>query len=328
MAHLIKDFFGKKPPITKQDLEQFLKSAEESVRLEFKEVKVQQKESIKEQILKSIVGFLNSAEGEGLLIVGVSNKKEVKGVPRPHLNKEKIRNWLRDGIGSVPRAITPPEYEIVEVSVGEDEYVYLIEVHKKDDVVYFSRESGCAYIRVGDSTNKLDLVQSLELIAKKSLAKPYIEFEVVDYAHYVRNNVVSLELQPVIKNLGTKPGLYLTIAVEFQGIKILKSDVKGNQRVLQNVISKVSDDAFQITVGFPPQTMPIYPSISGFRVNGNIAIKFIPISPVPKISVGCYEREVFSYAEYEMRPNVISIKGKIIQPSEWWIRPYTTLSSP
>jgi len=47
MTRLIEEFFGKKAPITRQDLEEFLRTSEESVRLEFKEVKLPQKESIK-----------------------------------------------------------------------------------------------------------------------------------------------------------------------------------------------------------------------------------------------------------------------------------------
>jgi len=319
MAHLIKDFFGKKPPITKQDLEQFLKSAEESVRLEFKEVKVQQKESIKEQILKSIVGFLNSAEGEGLLIVGVSNKKEVKGVPRPHLNKEKIRNWLRDGIGSVPRAITPPEYEIVEVSVGEDGYVYLIEVHKKDDVVYFSRESGCAYVRVGDSTNRLNLNESLDLVAKKSLAKPYIIFE-VEIVHRGDDGIV-LALHPELRNIGAKPALYVTIVIAVaSNSAIIEAYSRGG-------ITKLSDYTFQLTTGFPPFTAPSYPGVDGTFDNKEIRLKLKKGFNKIFVVVNCYEQEVKSTAIYSLLESDIMSNDKFeLSPYKPPIfHPYVTL---
>ena len=318
MARLIEEFFGKKAPITKQDLEKFLRNFEELVRLEFKEIRVQYKESIKEQILKSIVGFLNSAEGEGLLIVGVSDNKEIRGIIKAHLDKEKIRNWIRDGVGSVPRAIAPPEYDIMEVDVGEDKYVYLIEVHKKDDVVYFSRDSGCAYVRIGDSTNRLNLSESLELVAKKSLAKPYVIFEVIDIKQ-VSQDEIELTLKPIVRNIGSKPAFYMTAVIEVTGKGIL------NSWTVDQII-KVEDHIFQFTAGFAPLTIPAYPT-NELNIRGVIVLKLNPLlSSKLEIRVTCYEMEVMSRANYEveLRP---SMSGEIIEPTKKEFRPYITLSS-
>ncbi|MPW39920.1 hypothetical protein GBV73_09645 [Thermococcus sp. 101 C5] len=255
-------------------------------------------------MLKSIVGFLNSAEGEGLLIVGVSDRKEIAGIPKDHLNKEKIRNWIRDGISSVPRAVTPPEYDIIEVDVGEGKYVYLIEACRRDDVVYFSRESGCAYVRIGDSTNRLDLNESLELVAKKSLAKPYVVFK-CKITRDPSSPTINLAFEPIFRNIGSKPAFYVTAIIDITGKGILDSQAEEN-------IMKLKDHEFQVSAGFIPLSIPVYP-IDEVKKDARIILTVDPVmSRKIKIEVKCYEMEVMSQAYYEIELTP-DMEGKIIK---------------
>ena len=315
--NLIEEFFGKSDSITKEDLENFLKDTNEFILLEFKEIR--EPRQTKDLILKSLVGFLNSAEGKGVLIVGVSDDKQIKGVHRDHLDEQRIRNWIRDGIDSVPRAIVAPYFRIVKVKTGDDVYVHLIEVHKKDDVVYFSRESGCAYVRVGDSTKRLNLSESLELVAKKSLAKPYIIFE-VEIVHRGDDGIV-LALHPELRNIGAKPALYVTIVIAVaSNSAIIEAYSRGG-------ITKLSDYTFQLTTGFPPFTAPSYPGVDGTFDNKEIRLKLKKGFNKIFVVVNCYEQEVKSTAIYSLLESDIMSNDKFeLSPYKPPIfHPYVTL---
>jgi len=314
---LIVEFFEKKGGITRKDLEDFLKDANESVILEFKEIT--ERKNAKGLILKSLIGFLNSIEGQGLLIVGVSDDKQIRGVSPEYVNRQKIVNWIRDSISAIPPAVIPPYLDFVEIEAGEGKYVYLIEVKREDDVVYFSRESGCAYVRIGDSTKRLNLDEALELVAKKSFARPCIIFE-VEKVRETSEDVV-LMLHPKIRNVGAKPAFYVVALIDImQNPAVIETRVHS-----RNQLKKLSDYLFQLNAAFLPLSPPSYPGVDS-TFNDKIELKIKKGFNQIGLTCTCFEREVMSTAAYFLYEKDILSKDEFeLLPYKPIFRPYVTL---
>ncbi len=139
----------------------------------------------KENILKSIIGFLN-ANDNGLLILGVSTKNEVsdnvEGINKNILKQLKdeiaLEDFLKEKINSIPSYLDEFKLKSKIVEDSNGRIVVFIEVLNKSwDRIYYSGISQYAYIRKGKSSKKLHLQDTLKFIAERSYPQVYVSFD-------------------------------------------------------------------------------------------------------------------------------------------------------
>ena len=187
----------------------------ESPRLEFKAVSEDTAEGkLAELIMKSVVGFLNSDEGEGILILGIRGKEraeELACIPRKLLghNKDaaesKLRNWVFSYLASIPPMITPPRlivrvFDCRECGLGCSEgWITLVYVKRAFDALYYSKLDDAAYQRRGSETRRLSLEEALHVVSAKRQPIVIVLMELKK----VEENKVRLNL--LMRNIGSIP---------------------------------------------------------------------------------------------------------------------------
>ncbi len=145
----------------------------EGARIEFKETLAvdtytgDPKDAEKGQSLKEIAAFLNTGGGE--LLIGVSDKGEIKGIGRdlPHCNHknengliEKINQMVTERLQPLPHGLVQPR---VEPLPGGS--ICLVQVAPSATPVYLN---GDIYTREGNITKKLTTQQAAEWMQKRS----------------------------------------------------------------------------------------------------------------------------------------------------------------
>lgn len=131
--------------LTCMDVQNALAVLDESPVIEFKETFGNEKE-LKEGVLRSIVAFLNSKDGYGLLVLGVRDEKGEKRITgistklvkgrNPAEVEGHLRNIVFNGLKSHPSATAPPllhikVFECSECGLGKEGWLILIYVEKK-----------------------------------------------------------------------------------------------------------------------------------------------------------------------------------------------------
>ena len=250
------------------------------------------------KIISELVSFLNSGRGVGLLILGLGEKDSnitIKGV-KAFKNKEQIRSSIYDKICTIPSNIKTFKLEIIPVKYNNGN-IFLIEVGSNDlDCIYYSKVDNNVYIRQGDETKSLTLPNFLELISKKNHARIFLKFN-----QKPNNNIDSYMFDITYKNEGLEPGMYITSKFEFitadglnfsveslnmkkqmdSTVKLDGTDIIEDGNIVGTINSsklnietennssfvlrgsEISTTIFQCNVGYPPNTMPIYPSLDG-----------------------------------------------------------------
>jgi hypothetical protein len=139
----------------------------------------------KENILKSIIGFLN-ANDSGLLILGVSTADEVadkisgvdKNIIKQLKNEISLEDFLKDKINAIPSYLDEFKLETKIITKDNERIVVFIEVKNKSwDRIYYSGITQYAYIRKGKSTKRMPLQDTLKFIAERSYPQVYTKFE-------------------------------------------------------------------------------------------------------------------------------------------------------
>lgn len=151
----------------------------------------------KENIIKSIVGFLN-VNDNGLLILGVSTKDEVankitginKGVLKQLKTEISLEDFIKDKIKSIPSYLNEFKLETKIVQYTADRIVVFIEVQNKNwEHIYYSDITQYVYIRKGKSTKQMLLQDTLKLVAERSYPQVHICFDdVKGHNHHIKND--------------------------------------------------------------------------------------------------------------------------------------------
>lgn len=160
----------------------------ESSNIEFKEIYHNRntQDQIKENIIRSIVGFLNSSGGEGLLVLGIKTDNyekasEITGVDKNALRQLKtevtLESFIKGSIRSIPSFMN--EYKIVTKIIRYvNKNVLFIEVKNKNRYsIYYSKITDYIYIRKGQETKKLNIEDTLNLISSRNYPQIYIYLE-------------------------------------------------------------------------------------------------------------------------------------------------------
>ncbi|GAB4312712.1 MAG: hypothetical protein Kow0019_11770 [Methanobacteriaceae archaeon] len=205
---IVEKIFGKDiNSIDKKDLDNII-NIPESRSIEFKTIldidvslkPWQQKKEVinnKENILKSIVGFLN-VNDNGLLILGVSTEDEVavkvSGIHKDTLKQLKteisLEDFIKEKVKSIPSYLNEFKLETKIVEYTTDRIVVFIEVLNKNwEHVYYSDITQYVYIRKGKSTKQMHLQDTLKLIAERNYPQIHVSFdEIKGHNHHLKEN--------------------------------------------------------------------------------------------------------------------------------------------
>ncbi len=226
-------------------------------------------------IIKPIVGFLNSYEGFGNLYLGIDtggsgksrfldikpiNKKIIKG-------EDDLRDLIFNKLGVLPASPEKPKMEIkrIEFETGN---VFVIFIEKTNNYsVYYSRLTDYIYKRNSDVTNKLSLIENLQLIESKknprlSLKLIPKKYTPIDVGSTKKKNSTEITYDVKIINEGLEPSFFTTgmISIKFKGNN--KTKIKSTPSIWELTKSDDSLYKYQFYCGMPPQHMPIYPIIN------------------------------------------------------------------
>jgi len=271
--------------------------ASESTRLEFKSVKEGASENgLRELVLKSVVGFLNSDEGRGLLILGVEGKERAERlacIPRRLLGdrrevaESRLRNWVFSYLGSIPPALAPPRIFVKvfdcmkECGLSSDGWIAAVYAERSQDALYYSKIDEEAYIRRGSETRRLSLEEVVSTVEakRKPIAVVALELNKVEGS--------TLVLDVYIQNIGfsvaktiaavmslAKPLLLLEITPqETSSVSAKSVEETFNVTYVTDPIMKRSesdrDVSFQISI-VSPIFLPAFPLVP-YKV-GEIAL--------------------------------------------------------
>jgi len=181
---VVEMLFGKPfESLSCADIEGLVESGvSESTRLEFKSAKESASEDhLKELVLKSVVGFLNSDEGRGLLILGVEGKERAgrlvcipRGLlgDRREVSESRLRNWVFSYLGSIPPTIASPRifvkvFDCMECGLSSDGWIGVVYAERSQDALYYSKIDEGAYIRRGSETRRLSLEEVFSAVEAK-----------------------------------------------------------------------------------------------------------------------------------------------------------------
>lgn len=257
---LITALFGKTSDITKKDIEEKIikPRVKENLTLEYKEIinlGYTQKEG---QIIKPLIGFLNTTKGNGLLILGIRDKlpTEIKPIDQTLIkNEEQLRAIITSSIILVPRTREFPKLTIVSVPVNENSNLFLIEIETINEYyTYSSLTSGCVYLRRNDETLLLSLHETLELISKKRFPKVFVYFD--ERPIETENRVIFTSR---FKNEGLEPSRYVAALIQFFYEGNLDITLEGEDIQDVSEINLYSKKTYQVTAAYPPQLL-LYPN--------------------------------------------------------------------
>lgn len=201
----------------------------ESQYVEFKAFKKDQdykklEEHVRDTILRSIVGFLNSEAGEGILILGIEGKhyaEKITPIPYEALsinpdskNKRdvvyiKLSGWILNHIKCVPQA--PPGSSLnymvkvfdarQDCGLNENGFIALIHVKRTFEAVYYDDIYYEATIRENDRTRRLTPVEIVQLVERRSQPIPLLILVPIEVD--IEQRTITFDRR--IVNVGSKP---------------------------------------------------------------------------------------------------------------------------
>lgn len=128
--------------------------------------------SLVENVVKSLVGFMNSKTG-GIILIGVTNDAEIVGIDddlkaadtsKP--NKDGYELFLRNSINDSISASSISYYDIEFVHSQKGKVVCKIKIRASTRPMYFK---GAFYVRNGNQTRLLSTQEAVEYIADRWL---------------------------------------------------------------------------------------------------------------------------------------------------------------
>ena len=288
---LIEALFGKPlEVITCRDLVKFMESnITESNYLELKgcgEYTFRRKfdeNLLRQHIVRTVIAFLNSLRGEGILILGFHRKaSSYKFSPMPYISKKKdveiienkIRDWVLNDVRSIPYVGVPPLLSIKvfdaknECNLSEEGFIAIIYVKKLADAIYYDVKDGQAYIREGSRSRLLKIDEALELLEKKM--QPFI-FPILH--PLIINDSQILQLNLVLYNMGPKPADLGSVVIKIPkqitvrrqiDMELSKNDQVFSLEFINSDLAKIREDnnviVFHYIFAYPNQ-LPMFPGV-------------------------------------------------------------------
>lgn len=204
----------------------------------------------KNKIISEICAFLNSADGQGSLYLGIEAKNEsfteIKPVDQKIIRDEgHLRDIIKGNLGIFPKEFIFPTIDIKTITFlcGN---VYILAVKNLDStVVYYSKITDYIYQRHGKSTIRLSLKEQLSLIESKKIAKVFVRIRGKDICFY---------------NAGVIPAKEVTTIITILYEQSLKINISGQNVIKQD--NSVSEELiFQINIGNLNGNILIYPEL-------------------------------------------------------------------
>ena len=217
----ISALFGKPfEALTCREVCEKLEAIYESDRVEFKE-SFEKEEKLREELLRTVVGFLNTAERYGLIVLGASDPGR-PGERVRCLDKDKnlfkwdkagqveahIRDTILENLKTTPRAITPPHLGVrvfdcrSDCGLGRDGWLILVYIERISDAVYYSKIDNTAYTRRASTTQPLSLEETFALVESKR--KPIVILLLEPQISYTLDSTI-LDFTMWLRNIGYKP---------------------------------------------------------------------------------------------------------------------------
>jgi hypothetical protein len=236
---------------------------------------------LESHIIKPIIGFLNSIEGNGTLYLGINtndgkgirNKKFEKIVPvsrdiikNQHILEKMIFSKSGGNIGVYPSLSEEPNIYITEISF-ENGNVYVINVQRKySNSTFYSKITNKIYKRSNDDTYALNLQEQINFIESKKIAritvnshilntndKPILKFSYINKGNMLAKHIhnrMQIFSDPYITFETTIKTATGTINEKPTAESILNK----NNKLLNNYI-------YDFLAGYPPKTLYLYPNV-------------------------------------------------------------------
>lgn len=200
-----------------------------------KTAKKKEKRKQNMKIVSELVSFLNSGRGVGLLFLGLAeiNGRIIKKGVKSLKNKEQIRSIIYSNIGSIPQNIKNFKLDVFSIEYN-DSNIFIIEVENNDlDCVFYSKIENIAFERQGDECKSINLLDFLEILAKKNHARVFVSFnkKQITEDKYI--------LDVIQYNEGLEPGMYLTTKLSFSSLEKIEFSAS-------HVINKWKDHIIEI----------------------------------------------------------------------------------
>ena len=266
---VIESLLGKHIESLKCDeFQQRIAEIDESPYIEFKGYHSQDWNKIKDVALVELISFLNTEDGEGLLILGFDEKRktltplppdvlELKGRPTKNAVESKFRDTILSHIKTLPPNVTPPilkvkVFESSECNLSNHGFIVLMHIIKKADVLYYYDKTNLAYIREGSKKRPLTLPETFNILQRKS--RPLLEL--IPKQPKIDNNN-NLQLHFLIKNLGNTPATSVVII-----LSIPKSYGENVRAWPSNIVIEDSKNILRVQKNMMPSlNTPIYPAL-------------------------------------------------------------------
>jgi hypothetical protein len=225
----ISALFGKPfEVLTCREVCEKLEAINESSHVEFKE-SFEKEDMLEQELLRTITGFLNTAEGYGLIALGVRDPSKpggrVKCLDKNLFKWNKageieahIRDTILENLKTIPRAITPPHLGVrvfdcrSDCGLGRDGWLILVYVEKTSDAVYYSKIDNTAYTRRASTTQPLSLEETFALVESKR--KPMVRVLLGPRVEEPRR----LKFTIWLENIGYKPAMHTLCKLRVNGI--------------------------------------------------------------------------------------------------------------
>lgn len=269
----VENLLGKSVEQVKcHELLELLKNTTESPYIELKGygASMENWDKIRETVLKATVGFLNSAEGEGLLVLGYDEKRreptpvssdalrlDYKASARELENK--IRDTIISAVKSIPRLPfqTLPLLKIKawrseECGLRPGGFIAVVHIVRTFDALYYFDDRK-AYIREGSRTRQLTLEEILRVIEAKS--RPIV---VLLATQPIPQPDGSVRIVFVLRNIGSTPASSIVAVVEIPKDPWMPLSTGGH-------ILKDSSDVLTLQYSSTvPFSAPLFPHVNSY----------------------------------------------------------------
>jgi len=210
-------------------------------------------------LIKPIVAFLNSLEGQGTLFLGIYsggagqnkfldvrpiNKKFIKG-------EEHLRNLILSGLGIYPFELNKPQIDPKKITFKKG-FVFVVDVKRTNrEATYYSRITDYIYQRHNNQSTKLSLIESFSFINSKIVPRIYLKYQIKD------SEPDKIQIDLFCENRGFTPGKYVT------GIIVLQHDenITVTHSELELKENTTTIKKYLFILGYPPGKLLAYPGL-------------------------------------------------------------------
>ena len=165
---------------------------------------------------------------------------------------------ITKNLGAIPKLIYSPIIISHLIPVNSEKNIFVIEIERKEDCVYYSKKDSVVYIRRNDESHRLDPPEALDLVFKKSSSKVVVGVNKTTHTYSNR-----IELEWGYMNKGNSPAIDVTSI-----IKIISNNPKqeilfeGRTKVDLSHLHPLFTQVYEVSVGFKEDIQaPLYPNV-------------------------------------------------------------------